>query len=404
MPIPNEDSTSHMIKLSTRMAAICTGVIFAVSLHCVRAQSAEVDVSLSSLQVPDGFIIERFADVSQYGLPRMMTFDKQGQLYVTLVNTGRVLQLDTAGNSAVIAHGLNAPNGIDLLDEDLLIAEQTGIVRLKRNNHGWSAPVPFIGNLPAGGHGLKSVRVSPTGDIFVNVGSSCNVCVEDDPMRASLLRFTRDGRPAGALLTIGRHPQSAIWAHGLRNSQGLAWHPQTGEMFATNAGTDNRSAVKNGQINDDIPPEHLNRIEAGKHYGWPDCWGNLAQPDKLFQDPNFTSDSNVCAFSQAPALMLPAHSTPIGISFLHHSKFPTDYQQDAIVALHGSWNRKQPSGYALLRVQFRNQQPVSTVPFVVGWLQGTRAWGRPVDVIVGPDGWLYVSDDKTGWIYRIRRH
>lgn len=402
MPIPKDVATSHMTKLSMLMAIICTSVIFAASLHDVRAQSAGVNATLSSLQVPDGFKLERFADVSQHGMPRMMAFDKQGRLYVTLANTGRVLQLDTAGNSTVIAQGLNAPNGIDLLQEDLLIAEQTGIVRLNRRNDGWSAPVPFIHNLPAGGHGLKSVKVSPAGDIFVNVGSSCNVCIEDNPMRATLLRFTQDGRPAGALLTVGRHTQSAIWAHGLRNSQGLAWHPQTGEMFATNEGADNRSAVKNGQINDDIPPEHLNRIEAGKHYGWPYCWGNPAQPDKLFQDPNVTSDSNMCAVSQAPALMLPAHSTPIGISFLHNSKFPEDYQQDAIVALHGSWNRKQPSGYALLRVQFRNQQPVAAVPFVSGWLRGSVAWGRPVDVIVGPDGWLYVSDDATGWIYRIR--
>lgn len=112
--------------------------------------------------------------------------------------------------------------------------------------------------------------------------------------------------------------------------------------------------------------------------------------------------AQVCEQAQAPALLLPAHSTPIGISFLQQSRLPPDLREDAIVALHGSWNRKQPSGYALLRVQFRNQQPVAAVPFIEGWLQDSGAWGRPVDVIVGADGWLYVSDDLTGWIYRIR--
>ncbi len=402
MRIQKDGFTSDMIKLSSLMAMILTGLFSAVSLHDARAQSPEVDAALSRLKLPVGFSIERFADVSQYGMPRMMAIDKQGHLFVTLVNTGRVMRLDAAGNHEVIAQGLNAPNGIDFLGEDLLVAEPTGIVKISRLMHGWSQPMPFIRNLPAGGHGLKSVKVSPAGDIFVNVGSSCNVCAEEQPMRATLLRFTADGRPAGALLTVGRHAQSAIWAHGLRNSQGMAWHPQTGALFATNAGADNRSAVKNGQINDDLPPEQLNRIEAGKHYGWPECWTNPAQPDRMFQDPNHTGDAEVCANAQTPALTLPAHSTPIGISFLHHSTFPAEYQQDAVVALHGSWNRKQPSGYALLRVQFVNQQPVAAIPFVSGWLQGSEAWGRPVDVIVGADGWLYASDDKTGWIYRIR--
>lgn len=370
-------------------------------LHNATAQPLATD-ALRNLKAPAGLQIERFSDVSAWGMPRMLALDPQGQLLVSLADTGRILRLDQAGHAEVIAQGLNGPQGLTLLGKDLLVAEQTGVVKLPWQDSHWGPPQPFIRNLPSGGHALKTVKVSPDGYVFVNVGSSCNVCVEDNPLRATLLRFTADGRPAGALVTLGWHAQSAVWATGLRNTQGFTWHPQTGALFATNNGADNRSSQAHGAVDDDLPPEHLNQIEGGKSYGWPYCWGDPAQPGKLFADPNMPSAAAACQQSQAPALLLPAHSTPIGITFLQHSQLPAEMREDAIVALHGSWNRKQPSGYALLRVQFRNQQPVATVPFIEGWLQDNQAWGRPVDVIVGTDGWLYVSDDLNGWIYRIR--
>jgi glucose/arabinose dehydrogenase len=121
----------------------------------------------------------------------------------------------------------------------------------------------------------------------------------------------------------------------------------------------------------------------------------------MFEDPNFVSANLSCTQAKPPAIMFTSHSTPIGITFLHKSKFPADYQTDAIVALHGSWNRKQPSGYALMRVKFKDNQPVAVEPFITGWLDEKDAWGRPVDVAVGTDGALYVSDDRTGYIYRV---
>lgn len=397
-----QSQTSPANKPSRLFQMGMTGLLSAIALHYAMAQTPASETALSTLEASAGLTIERFSDLSPLGAPRMLALDTQGRLLVSMADTGRIVRLNQQGEAEVIAQGLNAPQGIALQGEDLLVAEQTGVVKLAKQGDGWGTPQPFIRNLPGGGHSLKTIKISPDGYIFLNVGSSCNVCIEDNPVRASLLRYTADGRPAGALLTVGRHAQSAIWATGLRNSQGFTWHPQTGEMFATNNGADNRSGQKNGNIDDDLPPEHLNKIEAGKHYGWPYCWGDPHRPGQLFQDPNFSGDSGLCQQAQAPALLLPAHSTPIGLTFLHHSRLPAEMQQDAVVALHGSWNRKQPSGYALLRVQFRNQQPVATVPFISGWLQGKQAWGRPVDVIVGADGWLYVSDDLTGWIYRIR--
>lgn len=366
------------------------------------AQTPEVDQVLSRLKIPAGLKIERFSDVSQWGSPRMMALDKQGRLLVSLTDQGRVVRLNQQGEVELIAQALNAPHGIALLGDDLLIAEQTGVVKLRKQGDHWGAPQPFIRDLPGGGHSFKTVKVSPDGFIYINVGSSCNVCIENDPLRATLLRFSAEGRPAGALLTLGRHAQGAIWASGLRNTQGFAWHPETGALFATNNGADNRSASRNGPVNDDLPPEHVNLIEAGKQYGWPYCWADIQHPGQMFQDPNFTGEADICKQAQSPVLTLPAHSTPIGLTFLKHSRLPEAMLQDAIIALHGSWNRQQASGYALQRVHFRNHQPVASVPFIEGWWQGSQAWGRPVDVIIGVDGWLYISDDLMGWIYHVR--
>jgi glucose/arabinose dehydrogenase len=389
-----------------RMLMLMLGAYMACITLAMAAETKDAEdkvaQALARLKLPAGLSIELFSDVSKWGSPRLLALDKQGRLLVSLPDQGRIIRLNQQAEVELIAQGLNAPHGMALLGDDLLVAEQTGVVRLPRQGDRWGAPQAFISNLPDGGHSLKTVKVSPDGFIYVNVGSSCNVCVESDPLRATLLRFSADGHPAGALLTLGRHAQGAIWASGLRNSQGFAWHPQSGELFATNNGADNRSATKNGAANDDLPPEHFNRIVPAKNYGWPYCWADGKQPAHMVQDPNFSGEDSICQQAQAPALTLPAHSTPIGLTFLHASRLPESMRQDAIVALHGSWNRQQPSGYALQRVEFRNHQPVNSVPFIQGWLQGKQAWGRPVDVIIGADGWLYISDDLNGWIYRVR--
>ena len=229
------------------------------------------------------------------------------------------------------------------------------------------------------------------------------------------MRYTLDGKPAGSLVTVGRHAANPTWASGLRNSQSFAWHPVTGAMFATNNGSDMRSSTKKGKVNDEIPPEHINEIEHGKHYGWPYCWGNIINNNidstamiqiNMSQDPNFIGPENFCSTAKPPAITLISHSTPIGITFLDKTNWPAAYKTDAIVALHGSWNREKPSGYKLVRVNFENNKPVKVEDFVTGWLQNNQAgqqttWGRPVDVITGPDGALYVSDDSAGNIYRI---
>ena len=395
-----------------KLSALLTlGICSIPNVGCANAADVSAPPANLPLKLPNGFAVNIYAKLEGGGAeyfsgPRMMAFDKNGNLYVTTGRSNQVIMLPDANKDGVseapilISDKLKAPNGLAFVGEDLLVANEDGVVKLTPRNGVWSTPQPFIGNLPAGGHTLKTIKVSPDNFLYLNVGSSCNVCVESDPTRATIMRYTSEGKAAGALKTVGRHAQSPIWAQGLRNSQGFAWHPQTGSMYATNNGADMRSDKKGGKVNDDIPPEHLNKIEPGKHYGWPYCWAN-PKTNAMTEDPNFVGETDFCKGATQPATTFTSHSTPIGITFLDKSHFPDEYKNDAIVALHGSWNRKEPSGYKLVRVKFKDGQPLDVIDFATGWLEKNEAWGRPVDVIVGKDGALYVSDDRSGYIYRI---
>ena len=361
-----------------------------------------------AIKLPAGFNINIYAKLSENdGQPRMMALDKLGQLYVAMASSNQVLMLPdinkdgVADAPVVIAKNLNAPNSLVFVNDFLLIANEDSVVKLTQKNGVWSKPQSFISNLASGHHTLKTIKLGPDNHLYINIGSSCNVCVESEPSRATIQRYTLEGKPAGSLVTLGRHVPDPTWARGLRNSQGFAWHPKTAAMFATNNGSDMRSNTKNGKVNDELPPEHLNKIEPGKHYGWPYCWANPDNLQTMIQDPNFVGPDNFCETATPPAMTFTSHSTPIGMSFLDKTNWPTEYKSDAIVALHGSWNRQKPSGYKLVRVQFKADKPAQVSDFATGWLNENNVWGRPIDVIVGADGALYVTDDRAGAIYRI---
>ena len=175
----------------------------------------------AAIRLPAGFKLTKFADSktkngSLLSGARFMAFDANGNLFVSAASGDKVLMLSDANKDGIadevviVAQDLNAPQGLAFVGNDLLVANQDGVVKLRQVNGGWSKPQPFISRLPTGGHTLKTIKLGPDGYLYINVGSSCNVCVENDPLRATILRYTLEGKPAGALVTMGRHQQSAI--------------------------------------------------------------------------------------------------------------------------------------------------------------------------------------------------
>lgn len=352
-----------------------------IALLAVCAPAAWSPAQEGAVRLPPGFRIETFA--SGLGAPRMMAVSPSGDLFVSVPSRGQVLALPDrdgdgrADRTVVYAGGLNRPHGLAFFRDFLYVAETDGVVRFPYSpgDLAGGKPEAVVRDLPGGGgHWTRSLAFGPDGKMYVAVGSSCNVCEERDPRRAAILRFHPDGTGGG------------IFARGIRNAVGIAFHPQTGELWATNNGRD--------WLGDDFPPDTILVVKEGAHYGWPYCTGRQV-PDPDFGRPDF------CARVAPPTVEIQAHSAPLGLAFYTGGMFPAVYRGDLFVALHGSWNRSVPTGYKVIRIPLQGRGPGTPQDFATGWLQGGRAWGRPVDVITGRDGALYVSDDRAGTISRI---
>jgi glucose/arabinose dehydrogenase len=223
-------------------------------------------------------------------------------------------------------------------------------------------------------HGWKFISFGPDGLLYVPVGAPCNICRPGERY-ANIQRMKPDGSGL------------EVFASGIRNTVGFDWHPQTKELWFTENGRD--------QMGDNVPPDELNHApRAGMHFGYPDCHGGK------IQDPEFGDQP--CSKFAAPAINLGPHVAALGMTFYTGEMLPDEYRNQIIIAEHGSWNRTTPIGYRLMVVRLQNNRAVKYEPLAEGWLQGSRAWGRPVDVLVMPDGALLVSDDEAGVIYRIR--
>jgi glucose/arabinose dehydrogenase len=275
---------------------------------------------------------------------------------------------------------LNSPHGLDVHDGWLYVGETDGVRRVRyhveeRALQGRLETV--VADLPDdGNHSTKTVRIGPDGYLYVSIGSSCNVCIEDDERRATIMRYKPDGS------------EGEVYASGLRNSVGFDWHPETAALYATDNGRD--------LLGDDFPPCELNRIERGGFYGWP-----FANGDRVL-DPDLGEGHEAeVAASIPPAHGFVAHTAPLGMTFYRGWPFPKRYKHAAFVAQHGSWNRTRKSGYRLVVVEWGEDGRVTESDFAVGWEHDEDVIGRPVDVREGRDGALYVSDDYAGAIYRI---
>ena len=333
------------------------------------------------LQAPPGFTVSVWASVPG---ARSMVAAPWGEVLVTQPERGRIVALSGAAQDAAAvrayASGLQCPYGMAFRDDYLYLAQETAVVRFKHNDGGALGPAEtVVSGLPndgCGPHHYRPLTFDGAGNFYVAVGSSCNVCVESDQRRGTVWQFTLDGA-------------SRQYAAGLRNTVDLAINPASGELWGV---TNERD-----ELGDDVPPDWVSPIQDGANYGWPFCfWNNGA----------WKVDTRVPARNPSCGGLtlgngIQAHSAPLGITFYAQQQFPAEYQGNAFVALHGSWNRSVPTGYKVIMVPAADGTPQAPQDFVTGWLVGGSAWGRPVDVIVAQDGSLAVSDDGAGVVYRM---
>jgi glucose/arabinose dehydrogenase len=346
-------------------------VLFFISGTCTAAPRLE------DIRLPPGFRISVYAEGLEQA--RSLALGERGTLFVG-TNAGTVYAVPPGGGRAVaVARNLQAPHGVAFRGGALYVGEIARILRydnIEASIGSPPKPAVVVEDLPRDRHhGLKTLRFGPDGLLYVGIGAPCNVC-----------------EPKGEYGTISRLDAAGggrreIFARGVRNSVGFDWDPATRELWFTDNGRDN--------LGNDVPPDELNHApKAGMDFGFPYCHGGDVA------DPQLGARRSCKEFTP-PAQKLGAHVASLGMRFYTGRTFPEEYRGAIFIAEHGSWNRDPKSGYRVTVVKLKGARAVSYEPFAQGWLQGDNAWGRPVDVIVAPDGALLVSDDKAGAVYRI---
>jgi glucose/arabinose dehydrogenase len=364
--------------------------------HTIRPERRDFSEALmQQLRLPAGFRVQVFArDLEN---PRGMTVAPNGDVYVAEREAGRVRLLrDTDGDgradvSRVVAEGLG--EGMEGV-HDLRIRD--GRMYMVRVNEllsasigadgGLGAVTTHIDDLPDGGqHPNRTMQWGPDGMLYLSVGSQTNGVPEPDERTATMLRVD----PASW--------EYEIYARGLRNTIGFGWHPVSGNFYGLDHNTDHRG--------DNWPPEEVNHVRRGLHYGWPFCGGDREVDWHVAQNPDGdVPRQEYCAQTEPPVLTYIAHAAPMQMVYYTGTQFPAEYRNDAFVTMRGSWNRNPPIGYEVVRVRFDARGlPTAVEPFVSGWLiEGGRAhFGRLMGLAQAADGALLIGDDTNGVIYRV---
>jgi glucose/arabinose dehydrogenase len=353
--------------------------------------AAAASLPLEKLQLPAGFRIEVLTDAVPNA--RAMTLGRfangRGVVYVGSGRAGKVyaVEIDAGRATAVhtVASGLTLPIGVAWHDGQLYVSAVAKILRLDAiDTHLKDPPKPQVvtdrlpDELP---HGGRFIAFGPDGMLYFAVGAPCNICRPDAGRYANIQRMKPDGSDLQRV------------AHGVRNSVGFDWSPLDETLWFTDNGRD--------LMGDDVPSDELNHVTGrDPDFGYPYCHaGDVA-------DPQF-GKGRPCSEFVAPAAQLGAHVAALGMRFYTGSMFPEEYRHNIFIAEHGSWNRSRKVGYRVVRIVLDSHgKVVSDTPFVSGWLQqgaggAESVWGRPVDVLVLPDGSLLISDDAAGAIYRV---
>lgn len=371
-PIYNELTEMHMHRLLTTFAAVA-------SLLLPNWALAATD----HLQVTAGFEIELLTD--EVPGARQMAWHESGLLFVGSLRggDGRVYAVDTREQPAtvhVLGEGMKLPSGVALRGNSLFVAALDRVLRFDNVHEKYhnAAPNLITASLPdETHHGWKYLRFALDGALFVPVGAPCNICLSDDPRFASILRMD----PGTG--------EATVYAHGVRNSVGFDFHPDSGELWFSDNGRD--------WLGDDTPPEEINvASEPGQHFGYPFLHGH----DVV--DPEFGGGMPADEVTK-PTLTIQAHSAAIGIAFYSHSAFGKRFHNALFIAERGSWNRSEKVGHQVTVAIIGEDGERTIEPFVTGFLDGQKALGRPNDVLPLPNGDLLISDDQTGSIYRVRR-
>ena len=390
--------TSRRTTVIAIVAAAAAGVWLAAREQGQQSAAPPPPPALEKLKMPAGFRISVFAEGVRGA--RSMALGAKGTIFVgSRAGTGTVhAVVDRNGDGRAdevkaIASG-RQPNGVAFLNGALYVAEATRIVRfdgIENNLDAPPSPVVVLDGLPTrgGSHTWKYLAFGPDGLLYVPVGAPCNICESEliaEPKFASILRLKPDGTGV------------ETFAHGVRNTVGFDWHPETRELWFTDNGRDD--------MGDDVPNDELNIApKPGLHFGYPYCH----QGD--VPDPSFGAKRPCTAFVP-PVQHMGPHVAALGMKFYTGSMFPAEYRHAIFIAQHGSWNRSQPLGYRVMVAKVRGREVASFEPFIDGFLQGIRgtpsqrgatgdAFARPVDILVMRDGSLLMSDDQGNRIYRV---
>ena len=399
----------------------------------------------AGLTLPPGFCATVFAD--SIGHARHAAVDSNGVVYVNtwsgvyyggapLHPGGFIVALRDTNNDGradiILRFGANAPRGsggtgIGIYNGQLYVEEGPSIVRysLAADN---PAPTgraqPVVTGLPlSGDHPMHPFAIDASGSIYIDLGSASNSC-----QLANRMLESRGHQPCTELSTRGgiwrydagktnqRFTQVERYATGIRNAVGIAIGPN-GAVYSTQHGRDqlyeNWPKLYSADQGQNLPAEELLQIEKGADYGWPQCYFDNVQ-QKLVLAPEYGGDGGKatgdCGSRTGPIAFFPAHWAPDGVAFYSGKSFPARYQGGAFIAFHGSWNRAPgpQGGYLIAFVPFSGGSPTapSTFEKFADGFAGARmspdgAAHRPVGLAVGPDGSLYVTDDKAGRVWRI---
>src|SRR3989338_3364280 len=324
----------------------------------------EQDIEGNKLFLPEDLEIKVYA--KDLGKVRFLAVH-EGFLYASLPQEGKIIKIidnnsDEKGDEVkVVADQLFYPHGLQFYEGKLYVAVQDGVVVLSELNETgeYTKKEQIIKDIPIGGNHITRTLLIHDSYIYLSVGSSCNLCI-DEPKRAVVLRYNLDGS------------WEKVCAKGLRNSVGMI--AVKDQVWATDNGAD--------LLGDNFPPEEINIITCGKDYGWPSCHGRQTE------DPDF--GEGTCQETELPYITLQAHSAPLGLRVAEN--FP---YEGLFVAYHGSWNRREPTGYKIVRIINYDTEP-TVEDFITGWIDGK--WGRPVDILFH-DGKMFISDDGGGRIY-----